>query len=132
MSKSDDMAGCFGVVALAAVLFLACGGCALRFTGGLMPDYSEGTRVGTVFKFSHKGWMWKSWEGELMLNEFALRRKGEEQGSNVFEFSCLDAEVAKSVEEVLGKKVRLHYRQYLIGPMQQGTRYNVVKVEPVE
>jgi hypothetical protein len=103
----------------------------MSFFGGLMPNYSEGVRTGTLLKISHKGIIFKSYEGELILNEFNLRRPGQEAGNNVFEFSSIDPEIAKEVESMIGQKVNVHYRQYLIGPIQQSTSYTITKIEAV-
>jgi len=43
-------------IAIVALLFSSC-----------TNDYSEGQRVGVITKFSNKGLIWKSWEGELKI-----------------------------------------------------------------
>ena len=50
-------------LALAAVVALA----ALYLFGAWHWSYSEGERAGWVQKLSHKGWLCKTWEGELAL-----------------------------------------------------------------
>ena len=48
------------LVALAALL-------ALYFWAALSWSYSSGERAGWVQKLSNKGWLCKTWEGELAL-----------------------------------------------------------------
>lgn len=68
--------------------------------------YSEGERAGFVQKFSRRGWLCKTWEGELLLTSMpgAIPEK--------FEFSIRDDEVAQHLQEALGKRVVLSYGQH--------------------
>jgi hypothetical protein len=68
-------------------------------------SYSSGERAGWVQKFSHKGWVCKTWEGELALVSLP--------GSSVekFYFTVHDDEVAKAVSAATGKRVTLHYEE---------------------
>lgn len=68
--------------------------------------YSSGDRVGYVQKFSHKGWVCKTWEGELAMNPVP--------GSipQIFRFSVRDDSVARLINESQGKQVALHYAEH--------------------
>ena len=78
--------------------------------------YSDGTREGMVQKFSRKGNMFKTWEGEMQQQGFGLRAGGN-FSSKVFYFSVTDNVVADSLEHgAQGKLVRLHYVQYHRSP----------------
>jgi len=72
--------------------------------------YSDGTRTGVLQKFSRKGTIFKTYEGELILssvkstNEVAL-------ASDRFIFSVSDNDVAKQIEQLQGENVDLHYKQ---------------------
>lgn len=68
-------------------------------------SYSSGERAGWVQKFSNKGWVCKTWEGELALVSLP--------GSAVekFAFTVHDDEVAKAVTAATGKRVTLHYEE---------------------
>jgi len=70
-------------------------------------SYSEGERVGYVQKLSLKGWVCKTYEGELaMVNApGALTEK--------FFFTVRDESVAKQIEESYGKRVALSYEQHV-------------------
>ena len=77
--------------------------------------YSEGVRVGTVQKFSVKGFMTKSWEGELVMEGVKLKAgaEGGTRGGNVWAFSVSDAAVAKVIDNAVmsGGVVALRYCQ---------------------
>jgi hypothetical protein len=68
-------------------------------------SYSSGERAGWVQKFSHKGWVCKTWEGELALVSLP--------GSSVekFLFTVRDGAVAQQVAAATGKRVTLHYEE---------------------
>ncbi len=70
-------------------------------------QYSDGTRVGILYKFSRKGTLYKTYEGEMILPGF---QKGME--SNWFYFSVDDEEVAKKLMQCQGMEVEVHYVQF--------------------
>lgn len=69
-------------------------------------SYSKGERIGYVQKFSEKGWLCKTWEGELQMLPVpgALPEK--------FLFSVRDKAVIDKLNSSLGKKVSLSYEQH--------------------
>src|SRR6185295_8517771 len=90
-------------------------------------NYSEGERAGYVQKFSRKGWICKTWEGELAM----VNLPG--AVSQLFPFSVGDDAVAARINETLGQRVRLHYEQHKGLPTScfGETDYFVTAVEPV-
>jgi hypothetical protein len=87
-------------------------------------SYSSGERAGWVQKFSNKGWICKTWEGELALVSLP--------GSSVekFFFTVHDEAVARRVSAATGKRVTLHYEEKvgLPGTCFGDTRYFVTDV----
>jgi hypothetical protein len=87
-------------------------------------SYSSGERAGWVQKFSNKGWVCKTWEGELALVSLP--------GSAVekFYFTVHDERVATDINRLIGQRVALHYEQKvgLPGTCFGDTRYFVTKV----
>jgi flagellar basal body-associated protein FliL len=69
-------------------------------------SYSKGERIGYVQKFSEKGWLCKTWEGELQMLPVpgAIPEK--------FLFSVRDKSVIGKINSSLGKKVSVHYEQH--------------------
>ena len=70
-------------------------------------SYSEGERAGYVQKFSKKGWLCKTWEGELAMVSMpgTLTEK--------FLFSVRDEAVAEKINKTMGKRVSLVYQQHV-------------------
>lgn len=69
-------------------------------------SYSDGERVGYVQKFSRKGWLCKTWEGELaMVPIMALQ-------AEKFTFTVRDEAVAKQITAGMGRKMALHYEEH--------------------
>ena len=79
--------------------------------------YSDGVRVGTVQKFSSKGLVNKSWEGELVMEgeKFKAGSNGGTRGGNVWAFSVLDPAVAAVINDTVmtGGQVALKYCQVM-------------------
>jgi hypothetical protein len=96
----------------------------LYFWAALSWSYSTGDRAGWVQKLSNKGWVCKSWEGELAL--VSLPGTMPEK----FLFTIRDEKVAQDVTRVMGKRVTLHYEEKvgLPGSCFGDTRYYVSKV----
>lgn len=69
--------------------------------------YSTGERAGYVQKFSRKGWICKTWEGELAMVNLpgALTEK--------FAFTVPDEAVAARINASLGKRVAISYQQHM-------------------
>lgn len=112
---------------LAAVLVVVAG-----FVGytwfALHWSYSSGERAGYVQKFSHKGWLCKTWEGELAMT--AMPGTVPEK----FFFSVRDDSIAQKINGLLGKKVSLTYEQHKGVPTScfGETEYYVIQVRALE
>ncbi len=91
-------------------------------------SYSSGERVGIVQKISNKGWVCKTWEGEL--NMVVLPGGIPEK----FFFTVWDESVAKSINKSIGKRVTLHYEEKMGLPTScfGDTRYFIQKVTVLE
>ena len=68
-------------------------------------SYSDGERAGFVQKFSRKGWICKTWEGELAM----VTLPG--TVSEKFAFTVRDPQVAANLNANIGKRMTLHYEQ---------------------
>ena len=69
--------------------------------------YSSGERAGYVQKLSRKGWICKTWEGEMAL----VSMPG--TVSEKFTFSVRDDAVAEQINRSVGSRVTLHYEQHI-------------------
>ena len=97
----------WGKTAIAAVILVP----ALIFTiwAGitLSYSYSDGNRVGYVQKLSRKGWLCKTWEGELQISNIP--------GSApiLFQFTVRSDSLAHAIEALAGRQVQLQYEQHV-------------------
>src|SRR5215472_4146427 len=91
-------------------------------------SYSTGERAGWVQKFSSKGWLCKTWEGEMAM----VSMPG--STSEKFYFTVWNDDVAQQINKVMGKRVSLHYEEKVGIPTScfGETRYYVTKVTAVE
>jgi hypothetical protein len=74
-------------------------------------SYSHGERAGYVQKFSQKGWVFKTWEGELAM--VSMPGTTPEK----FYFSVRNDSVAARINAALGERVALAYEQHTGIPM---------------
>jgi hypothetical protein len=121
------IAGGAALTALAVVVVMAALAAAY-FWVALSWNYSTGERAGWVQKLSKKGWVCKTWEGELSM--VAMPGSMPEK----FLFSVWDDDVAAAINRSMGKRVSLHYDEKvgLPGTCFGETRHYVTKVTPVE
>ena len=90
---------------------------------------SDGTREGIVQKFSRRGNMFKTWEGEMIQQGFGAR--GGSLNAHYFYFSVEDENIADSLEHgALGKLVRVHYVQYRRTVPWRGENYGDKNSDP--
>jgi len=91
-------------------------------------SYSSGERAGWVQKFSSKGWLCKTWEGEMAMVSMPGTT------ADKFYFTVWDEEVAERINKVMGKRVSLHYEEKVGIPTScfGETRYYVNKVTAVD
>ncbi|MGB4600199.1 MAG: hypothetical protein WBI04_09560 [Trichlorobacter sp.] len=91
---------------IAGVFILIIALAALYTWASLTWSYSKGDRTGYVQKFSSKGWLCKTWEGELTM----LPVQG--MVPEKFVFSVRDDAVADSINRSMAKKLALTYEQH--------------------
>lgn len=70
-------------------------------------SYSSGERAGYVQKLSQKGFLCKTYEGELIL----VSMPGTQ--AEKFYFTVKDPKIAQKINETVGKRVRLTYEQHV-------------------
>ena len=111
-----------GLPVLAAILFTAYAWIVLNW------NYSEGERAGYVQKLSKKGWVCKTWEGEL-----ALVTMPGTVGEKFF-FTVRNDAVAEQINRSIGRRVALVYDEHVGIPTScfGDTRYYVSAVKVIE
>ncbi|WP_438967117.1 6-phosphogluconate dehydrogenase [Flavobacterium sp.] len=86
--------------------------------------YSEGVRSGELIKISHKGYVVKTWEGEISQGI---------SGAQIFQFSVLDnnPEAIEKLKELQGQYVKVDYvERYKTFFWWGDTRYFITNVYP--
>jgi hypothetical protein len=113
-----------GTLYAAVFLVLLAGGVGLWTWLTLQWSYSDGTRAGILQKFSQRGWVCKTREGELAQYVVAG------VSPQIWQFSVRDAAVAAQIEKVVGARVQLHYTEHPGVPSTcfADTRYFVDRV----
>jgi len=87
-------------------------------------SYSEGYRAGTVYKLSQKGYVFKTYEGEMNTGNYVAESAGDNNlSTKIWNFS-----VDASQTEVIS--IKLFYKErYLKLPWRGDTKYFIFKVE---
>ncbi|MDO9155687.1 hypothetical protein [Sediminibacterium sp.] len=70
--------------------------------------YSEGTKAGILNTFQQKGFVFKTYEGNLIQSGFKANVQ-----SNEFVFSVVDEKVANILNQNSGREINVHYKRYL-------------------
>jgi hypothetical protein len=114
-----------GLIALILIVLVVL---ALYVWVALRISYSEGDRAGYVQKFSRKGWICKTWEGELAMVNLPGAMP------EVFAFTVRDDAVAEQLNKTLGQRVVITYEEHRGIPTQcfGETGYFVTGVRPLE
>jgi hypothetical protein len=97
----------WGKLMLLALLVVPAAVLALWATVALSYSYSSGQRVGYNQKLSRKGWVCKTWEGELALSNVPG------QAPELFRYSVRDDAVARRIQQLAGRRVQLRYEQHV-------------------
>jgi hypothetical protein len=89
--------------------------------------YSTGERTGYIQKISKKGWICKTWEGELAMTTVPGT------APQIFQFSVRDDGTASRIEQTAGQRVSLTYQQHkgVPGSCFGETEYFVTNVRAV-
>lgn len=112
---------------LALFILVPIAGFVLWTWAALKFAYSSGERSGYVQKISNKGWVCKTWEGELVMTT----QPG--VAPQVFNFSVRDEQVAQQLLKSTGQRVTVSYEQHRGLPSNcfGETEYFIVRVQPM-
>ena len=88
------------IIVIPAVVFALWTWVALGYT------YAVGDRAGYIQKISKKGWLCKTWEGELAMANLPVTMP------QIFAFTVRNDSIAQVIEQNAGKQVSLTYEQH--------------------
>jgi hypothetical protein len=111
----------FGIFVILPILLIA-----LWTTIALSWAYSQGDRAGYIQKFSQKGWLCKTWEGEIAM----VNMPG--QAQEKFNFSVRSDSIAHEITRLMGNRVDITYEEHPGIPLKcfGETDYFVTGVRP--
>ena len=100
----------------------------------ILTPYSEGARAGTLVKLSKKGYLFKTWEGELSQTMFVGDQSAASSTSKLWEFSVSGSNEAliKKLNNALlsGHRIELNYEEkYIVFSWQGDTKYFITSAE---
>ena len=72
--------------------------------------YSEGNRAGLLQKFSYRGQIFKTWEGEMILSS-VVSNQNVPLASEKFMFSVKDKNIAEKLSHLEGSLITVHYME---------------------
>ncbi len=94
--------------------------------------YSEGSRAGMLMKFSEKGYVFKTYEGDLNLGGINPL-PGNTIANNIWKFSVKDDSIGNLLKSKEGQMLRLHYKEKIRNlPWQGDTKFFVDGVDQVK
>ncbi len=101
---------------------------AAYFWAAMSWSYSSGERAGWVQKLSRKGWICKTWEGEMAMVSMPGTT------TEKFPFTVWDETAVQQINKLMGRRVNLHYEQHVGLPTTcfGETRHYVTQVTLVE
>jgi hypothetical protein len=104
----NKKSGCMKYLFMSLLVFLLVGG--VIFWWKYYYTYSDGARSGMLQKLSHKGNLFKTYEGELVLSSVASTANVA-LASEKFFFSVANDSIAKKMMEYEGKRVKVQYQE---------------------
>ena len=75
--------------------------------------FSDGTKTGELNSLTYTGYIWKTYEGEMILSGYGNKSgsAGTVQ-SKIFKFSTDDKAIAEQLTQLTGQRVTVHYKEY--------------------
>ena len=75
--------------------------------------FSDGTKTGELNSLTYTGYIWKTYEGEMILAGYGNKSaSGGSVQSKIFKFSVADKAVAEQLKELTGQRVTVRYKEY--------------------
>src|SRR5258708_22549053 len=115
-------------VMILLLLGVVCGGLWTWLT--LAWAYADGERAGVLQKFVRRGWVCKTYEGEVALYYGGGQYLRPGSSPQLWDFSVRDKAVAEQLNKAVGRRVQLHYTEHtgIRTTCFADTRYFVDKV----
>jgi hypothetical protein len=107
-------------IAILGILFVTAAG-PVGILVGIPIEYSSGERTGVVVKLSQKGYIWKTWEGEMNLGGMSADAGGVAV-PKIWKFSVVDSSIVTQLQEKATKGLRttIVYKELVKTSFSQG------------
>ena len=90
------------------ILALLAGFCYFKFWW----VFSDGTKTGELNSLTYTGYVFKTYEGEIILTGYGSKNSAGTVQSKNFKFSVADEKVAEQLSQMTGHRVTVHYKEY--------------------
>ena len=74
--------------------------------------FSDGTKTGELNSLTYTGYLFKTYEGEIILTGYGNKNSNGTVQSKNFKFSVANKEVAEKLTRMTGQRVTVHYKEY--------------------
>ena len=74
--------------------------------------FSDGTKTGELNSLTYTGYVFKTYEGEMILTGYGSKNASGTVQSKTFKFSVADKDVAEKLTQMTGLRVTVHYKEY--------------------
>ena len=74
--------------------------------------FSDGTKTGELNSLTYTGYLFKTYEGEMILTGYGTKNAAGTVQSKTFKFSVANKEVADKLTQMTGLRVTVHYKEY--------------------
>jgi hypothetical protein len=74
--------------------------------------FSDGTKTGELNSLTYTGYVFKTYEGEIILTGYGNKNASGTVQSKNFKFSVANKEVAEKLRQMTGLRVTVHYKEY--------------------
>ena len=74
--------------------------------------FSDGTKTGELNSLTYTGYIFKTYEGEMILTGYGTKNNMGTVQSKTFKFSVANREVAAKLTQMTGLRVTVHYKEY--------------------
>ena len=127
MGKAGKIIGFSSIV----ILLLLAAFCYFKFWW----VFSDGTKTGELNSLTYTGYIFKTYEGEIILTGYGTKAGGSSVQSKNFKFSAR-RNVAEELQKLTGQRITVHYKEYMGALPWRGYEKSIVdKViasEPVD
>lgn len=74
--------------------------------------FSDGTKTGELNSLTYTGYLFKTYEGEMILTGYGTKNASGTVQSKTFKFSVADKAVADKLTQMTGLRVTVHFKEY--------------------